>query len=564
MQLASTVPRPSEQFSMERWLANPNPSRIAPHAQTCTSTVPLTLVPLLQTTIHGQQRTSCSTSQWLATPPAQLAPSRQPTPCKRARPAALVARMPAYHKRELPTTAAHVLSACQFICAQDPWVKGTQAGRAAKASGLLIKSANVDDILHRWEMAKLIAMLPEQALCKLAGLNALDFQRREPADIAAYIFGKAGAVAADNIRKGRHALTRMLAYMKTRDLCFDDSFGTLPEVDLYGFLLTVHRTAMLNGTDRRPGFTAVWGVFDGLVYLKHFKFPLPTDEVRNALPQRGKKTGAGALLEGVLALPPEALQAMCDYDALQDTPQVLASYTYALIISTLGSLRQVNAQHICLYGEVTVGSKTFLLVQHADGKSRGNVPTLALILLEDMRESRLWFDRNKHRLWKDSDFLWAESDGPPGDPASVLLPCPLDATKIQSAIRLVLQQVCSMSAVTAGSFTKHSARKTMVSVAQAAGCPWEQCLELGHWSSCSLDSTFLLPLETLHRKRALETMSLPKRYSANARIARVARILNNQIQRMRTYLNHPQVLHRRTGDWLPKWHLIPPYDPQSE
>jgi len=81
-------------------------------------------------------------------------------------------------------------------------------------------------------------MLPEQALCKLAGLNALDFQRREPTDIAAYIFGKAGEVAADNIHKGRHALTRRLAYMETRDLCFDDLFGTLPEVDLYGFLLT--------------------------------------------------------------------------------------------------------------------------------------------------------------------------------------------------------------------------------------------------------------------------------------------------------------------------------------
>ena len=104
----------------------------------------------------------------------------------------------------------------------------------------------------------------------------------------------------------------------------------------------------------------------------------------------------------------------------------------------------------------------------------------------------------------------------------------------------------------------------MISVAQAAVCPWEQCLELGHWSGCSLDSTFLLPVETLRRKWALETMSLPKHFSGNARIARVARILNNQIQRMRTYLNHPQVLHRRTGDWLPKWHLIPPYDPQSE
>jgi len=44
-------------------------------------------------------------------------------------------------------------------------------------------------------MAKLIAMLTEQGLCKLTGLNAPDCQRREPADIADYIFDEAGAVA---------------------------------------------------------------------------------------------------------------------------------------------------------------------------------------------------------------------------------------------------------------------------------------------------------------------------------------------------------------------------------
>jgi len=117
-----------------------------------------------------------------------------------------------------------------------------------------------------------------------------------------------------------------------RDLCFDNTFGTLPEVDLYNFLLTVHHTTVLSSTDRWPGFTAVWGFFDGSVHLKkHLKFPLPKDELHNALPQRGKKTGAGALLKGALVLPPEVLQALCDYAALPDTPQVLASYTYVLI-----------------------------------------------------------------------------------------------------------------------------------------------------------------------------------------------------------------------------------------
>ena len=107
---------------------------------------------------------------------------------------------------------------------------------------------------------------------------------------------------------------------------------------------------MTNGFEKRPGFSAVWGVFDGLAYFKrHFKFPFPTDEVRNALPQRDRRTGASAILDGALPLPPEALDLLCVYTAREDTPPVLGIYAYALVISTLGSMRQMNAQHIYYY-----------------------------------------------------------------------------------------------------------------------------------------------------------------------------------------------------------------------
>ena len=77
---------------------------------------------------------------------------------------------------------------------------------------------------------------------------------------------------------------------------------------------------------------------------------------------------------------------------------MLGSYAYALVISTLGSMRQMNAQHIYYYGELCIGTKQFLLVQYANGKSRGKQSTLALIPLTDMRDSLTWFDRNKVTL----------------------------------------------------------------------------------------------------------------------------------------------------------------------
>jgi hypothetical protein len=105
-------------------------------------------------------------------------------------------------------------------------------------------------------------------------------------------------------------------------------------------------------------------------------------------------------------------------------------------------------------------------------------------------------------VWPGADFLWPDVDGNPRDRAASLLPCPLPDDKIQWAIQLVLQVACSMPAALARRYTKHSARKLLVSAAQAAGVPWEMCIELGHWQGTTIDGSFLLPGEDARRKRA--------------------------------------------------------------
>jgi len=468
---------------------------------------------------------------------------------------------PAFHGHERSTTAFDVIVACEAICADDPRVCGKKAGRAALAANTFISTTVRDDVLRRWEMLKLLRLLPQETLCRLSGLSMSAFKLRSPIDIAHFLFGKARSVAAPTITQARHSLSRLLKYMALRHIPFDGSFGQLPDIDLYGFLISVHLEAVANGSAKRPGFTAVWSVFDGLTYLvRHFQFMLPTAAVHNSLPRRGNKTGAGAILTGALPLPPEALQLVCDYAAHPDTPPVLASYAYALIVSTVGSLRQINTQHICYYGVIWINGKSYLLAQHLDGKSRDKSPTVFIIPLEDTRSSRKWFDANQNRLPVGCGFLWCECEGDAASPTATLLPCPLDDAKIMSAIRLVLQKACGMSASMAACFSKHSMRKTMVCVAQSAGCPWEQCLELGHWGNCSLDNSFLLPAEDISRKHALDILQMPKRYSANARIARVARIASNQITRMQQYLRHPRVLARAKHDWDVKWELMSQYE----
>jgi len=116
-------------------------------------------------------------------------------------------------------------------------------------------------------------------------------------------------------------------------------------------------------------------------------------------------------------------------------------------------------------------------------------------------------------------------------------------------LRLVLRHACGMSPAMTSQYTKHSARKMLVSTAQTGGCPWEQCIKLGHWKGTSLDNNYLLPTETVRRKKALVLMPMSTRYAANARIVRVARIITNQIHCLGAYLRLPHSVNRNPQEW---------------
>ena len=465
--------------------------------------------------------------------------------------------------RRHPTSARDVIEACRAVCARDPVVSGKGA-RTAAAAGHGVTSAVKTAALRRWEVTKLAAVLPASAMAGATGLAMPEFAARQPADIAQYLFAKAGAVAPSTIAQARCALVRLLRHLHCHGVPWEDEFGRLGELDLFGFLMSVHTQALSKASDKQPGSDAVWGAWKGLHYLAgRFRLGLPTEAVKAALPVGGSSRGRRALLQGAAPLPPEALAALFPYICDASNPTVLRSWAFALAFSTVSSLRQANAQNISFYGELRVLGRDYLLCQHADPKSKGKQPTVFVTPLQDFAGSMEWYVQGRALLWPDGDFLWADVQGDPRSSHAKLLPCPLDPGRIQWAIQLVLQSACGMTADQASVFTKHSARKTLVSAAQVAGCPWEQCIELGHWAGSALDSSFLLPQEDLRRKKALECMSMPKRYSADARLRRVARIVGNQMERMASYLrSRPPSLGEHAFRTL--WALMPPYDKSRE
>ena len=490
----------------------------------------------------------------------ELAPRPLPSAAKRPRLPTTPGPVAVSHN----VSTSDVIAACRAICARDPVVKGKRAALQATAEGGGITSALRDDVLRRWETCKLLALLPASAIQRLSGLSHAQFRQRDPFFIAQFLLAKGQAVAVSTLANARRTLVRLTAHLARYNIPWDGLYGHLAELDLFGFLMEVHMNAVQNARAGCAGDMAVWGAYGGLTVLNtHFRFSLPLHAVKSALPRSGRSVGPRAILNGALPLPPEMLQDVLDFISRPSTPPVLRSWGFALAFTALSSLRQNNAQHLVFYGEITVLGKDFLVSHHADGKTKDKMPVVFVTPLQDFRGKRTWFDRNVGLLWPQGDFLWAQASSDPCLSTSTLLHSPLDEGQILSAMHLVLRLACKVPLASVQGYTKQSARKMLVSAAQAGGVPWECCIELGHWSKTSLDSSFLLPAEDVRRKRALECISMPRRYSHNARLARVARIVGNQVSRISTYLAL-RARSARGAKYDTQWELMPQYCALSE
>jgi hypothetical protein len=159
---------------------------------------------------------------------------------------------------------------------------------------------------------------------------------------------------------------------------------------------------------------------EGLTYMRIcFGLQLPISAVRKALPKRGVNRGAGAILTGVLPLPPEVLDKIFRYICVPDTPSVMVSWAFTLTFTAMSSLAKLTRRSAVLRRNHGLG-KPYLISHHADGKSRDKSPTLFVTPLLDFHGSHAWYDKDCEGLWVDGDFLWAECLGNPLSPSSSL------------------------------------------------------------------------------------------------------------------------------------------------
>jgi hypothetical protein len=115
------------------------------------------------------------------------------------------------------------------------------------------------EVLPRWELTKLVAVLPDYALARAVNMSLADFATSRPDRIAQYLFASAGALTPAYIAQARSALLRLLRYNHDYCVPWDGAFGQLSEVDLFSFLLLVHSKVLGKASAKQPGLDAVTG-----------------------------------------------------------------------------------------------------------------------------------------------------------------------------------------------------------------------------------------------------------------------------------------------------------------
>jgi hypothetical protein len=135
------------------------------------------------------------------------------------------------------------------------------------------------------------------------------------------------------------------------------------------------------------------------------------------------------------------------------------------------------------------------------------------------------------------------------------LPAPLPSGKVEMVIRDLLRRASPWLAPSdTAEFTRHSVRHVLPTASAARDKPLEWQIEIRRWCGCSVYRQGLIAEQELKTKRALEIMTMPTRYSAEAATQRSIRIMKTEISVMREYISAVGV---DSLPWFEGWDKLP-------
>jgi len=425
-----------------------------------------------------------------------------------------------------------------------------ERAEARKPGGRPLDSQAIDKQKQRKEAAKLLGVLPADALGEMLGTSLddlLDMDRDLVADLM--VGAWANRYAHDPIAKARRALASLLEFAAEGDFPEKDAEDPVSSgIIIAAFLRERDRLAkeaaqVAEGADEENlraavqnraaprygagGKTAAPAVKSALGWLKKnaglSRMPLDLPIVKGALeaaerhfPKPAPPLGLGVLYQ---------LERLATDDGAPQHVRVVAAGWLSIII---GAQRIAQASRTDLLGRVgDVGVGVC-----ARAKARVSRACLVLLPLDLFNGSR-WFDVLYEGLPKGANFLLCDVQGGDGDPfhpnaKGLARGFPTEKRAVRS-LRGMLEHF-GMDKDDAAMFSGHSARHTVPQIAAIRKVKVEDRAEIGAWYGSSLQDKDMIPEVRDQRQRAARVGAMPERYAQGQKAQRIVGIIQSQLE----------------------------------
>ena len=473
----------------------------------------------------------------------------------------------------LNAVSAQLSSAARAVSAATPVL--TRAALEARAREGRVTSQEELVAAERLEqMAKLVAILPIQALAHVSKCRIEDLVEMDSSRLAQHVLsrGRQSMWVPNTIKDLKNVWSRFMAWLEQRDIEHDGM--EFDAVVLGEFLDHVHSEAKARAVGRREraaaedakaaasaaakgepppppkkyndGASAEQGVVDKLKMMeRHFGVVLPFEQARArrqltnrpTMPTPAFTIGIVFRLYAFVATVAnewEAGRMSVEQPAEGHRSMIFHAAVAAAMMFASFSCNRMEQTNNCFFTGETDGFLHGVLRLDKNPRPEKRRARPFWMRIRGFDGKTGWFKFLKHVLSGVGDgcFVFRDFDSRDGDPekATTFLKSPLRDGRLVHAIECVIMRVCDVTADVAKRWAKHSARHFLMECSNARKVHPLKGVEIGRWSGSTAQDPDLTPSQRLNARHVLEAGKMPETYAPSAKVGRVTSILGEEMK----------------------------------
>ena len=489
----------------------------------------------------------------------------------------------------ISATAEELRGAARAVSNSEPVLSHNDLVAAA-AAGKVIPQRSLQHRMRLAEMAKLVAVLPIQAIAHMCATNVASLVGIGSERLAQHVMtrGRASRWVPNTIRDIKNVWIRFMTWLERHGIAHNGM--AFDAVSLGSFLSEVDTNARSGARERQlraakadafamaraaakgepappkkrwnDGASAERGVVTKLkMCVDHFGMSLPLDQARtNRLPGSRPSMPTPAVTIGIVfrlytfvSVAAKKWQSgelsIQPKDQRQTAYAAHAATAAAMLFAAFSCNRCEQANNCVFTGEVDGYLHGVLLLDKNPNPDKRQARPFWMRIAGFDGET-VWFEFLKAVLqpvdkgcFTFRDFAGSDRGDP--DMATHFINSPLCGPRLVTAIACIISRVCGTGLDTAQRWAKHSFRHFLMECAAKRKVSPLRAVEIGRWSGSTAQDPDLTPNARINKEHVIQSGIMPENYAPLNKIDRVCGILGDEMAALDKYWNK---LHRTGTD----------------